>query len=78
MGTKCALFVVSSSASSIAYVTQIAMEYCSAGSVNDLMGAQQATLTEDEIRHICASVCLGMEYLHSSKSIHRVCIKKQT
>ena len=54
------------------FVVQIVMEYCSAGSVADIMTICGVTLAEEQISHICASVLMGFEYLHASKHIHRV------
>ncbi len=51
---------------------QIVMEYCSAGSVSDLMTICDTLLQENQIAHICASVLLGFQYLHASRHIHRV------
>ena len=58
------------------YMTQdddmwIVMEYCSAGSVSDLMESTCRTLTEEQFQHITASVLLGLSYLHGMKLIHR-------
>lgn len=50
----------------------IAMEFCAAGSCLDLMHATQTCLEEAEIAAICASVVLGLEYLHAQNNIHRV------
>ena len=49
----------------------IVMEYCSAGSIADLMECTRRTLTEEQIQHIVACVLLGLDYLHGKKSIHR-------
>jgi serine/threonine protein kinase len=49
------------------------MEYCSGGSVADLMTICQVQLTEEHIAHICAFVLWGFQYLHGSRHIHRVC-----
>lgn len=49
----------------------IVMEYCSAGSIADLMECTRRTLTEEQIQHIVACVLLGLEYLHGNKNIHR-------
>lgn len=49
----------------------IVMEYCSAGSIADLMECTRRTLTEEQIQHVVACVLLGLEYLHENKNIHR-------
>uniref|UniRef100_A0A7S2RNI8 non-specific serine/threonine protein kinase n=1 Tax=Mucochytrium quahogii TaxID=96639 RepID=A0A7S2RNI8_9STRA len=49
----------------------IVMELCIAGSVNDLIHICQIRFNEEEIRVICASVLLGLHYLHINKMIHR-------
>eukprot|EP00516_Mucochytrium_quahogii_P004564 CAMPEP_0203759914 /NCGR_PEP_ID=MMETSP0098-20131031/13246_1 /ASSEMBLY_ACC=CAM_ASM_000208 /TAXON_ID=96639 /ORGANISM=" , Strain NY0313808BC1" /LENGTH=477 /DNA_ID=CAMNT_0050653237 /DNA_START=173 /DNA_END=1606 /DNA_ORIENTATION=+ len=49
----------------------IVMDLCEAGSVNDLMRATGITLTEGEIKIICASMLLGLSHLHSKRMIHR-------
>eukprot|EP00945_MAST-04E_sp_MAST-4E-sp1_P007436 g7436.t1 len=49
----------------------IVMEYCTAGSIADLMESTCRTLSEEQIQHITASVLLGLEYLHGKKLIHR-------
>jgi len=50
----------------------IVMEYCSAGSLADLMAISDITLLEEEIAEVCASVLRGLAYLHDEKRIiHR-------
>lgn len=49
----------------------VAMEYCAAGSVLDLMFACNATLIESTSKIICASVLIGLEFLHAGGLIHR-------
>jgi serine/threonine protein kinase len=51
----------------------IVMEYCAAGSLTDLMTIADVTLNEVELRHAIAGTLLGLEYLHSTRLIHRVC-----
>ena len=48
------------------------MEYCSGGSVADLMAICGVELSELQISHICAFVLFGFQYLHGSRHIHRV------
>jgi serine/threonine protein kinase len=49
----------------------ISMEYCSAGSIADLIELRKRCLNEKEIAAICANVAKGLDYLHTSRSIHR-------
>lgn len=53
----------------------IVMEYCEGGSMNDLIeagGGTGFTMPEDCIRAVCASVVLGLEYLHGVANVcHR-------
>eukprot|EP00980_Cylindrotheca_fusiformis_P018504 scaffold6124_cov122-Cylindrotheca_fusiformis.AAC.23 len=51
----------------------IVMEYCEGGSMSDLLEANNGiTLPEDCIRAVCASIVLGLEYLHGVANVcHR-------
>jgi len=50
----------------------IVMEFCSGGSVSDLLEAAGESLSEAVIRAVAASVILGLQYLHSAvKTVHR-------
>eukprot|EP01129_Flabellula_baltica_P007091 TRINITY_DN2728_c0_g1_i7.p1 TRINITY_DN2728_c0_g1~~TRINITY_DN2728_c0_g1_i7.p1 ORF type:complete len:561 (-),score=138.61 TRINITY_DN2728_c0_g1_i7:306-1988(-) len=49
----------------------IVMEFCGPGSVDDLMTITEKTLSEDEIGVILRDSLKGLQYLHSSKKIHR-------
>eukprot|EP00936_MAST-01D_sp_MAST-1D-sp1_P001983 g1983.t1 len=49
----------------------IEMEYCSAGSVTDLIQATQQPLPEKLIAAICSFVLEGLQYLHNTEIIHR-------
>ncbi|KAI8919081.1 hypothetical protein PhCBS80983_g04651 [Powellomyces hirtus] len=49
----------------------IAMEYCGAGSVADVMRISGTTLREPQIAVICANTLHGLQYLHSRGKIHR-------
>mmetsp|Transcript_17482 Transcript_17482/g.27243 ORF Transcript_17482/g.27243 Transcript_17482/m.27243 type:complete len:648 (-) Transcript_17482:218-2161(-) len=52
----------------------IVMEYCSGGSMSDLIEALNASapMPEECIRAVCASVVLGLEYLHGVANVcHR-------
>lgn len=50
---------------------KIAMEYCSAGSISDMMTICDTTLTEIQVSLVCSHVLQGLFYLHSMKKIHR-------
>lgn len=47
------------------------MEYCSVGSVGDIMEILKRALTEPEISAICWHMLNGLKYLHENKKIHR-------
>eukprot|EP01099_Mayorella_cantabrigiensis_P002650 TRINITY_DN2156_c0_g1_i1.p1 TRINITY_DN2156_c0_g1~~TRINITY_DN2156_c0_g1_i1.p1 ORF type:complete len:260 (-),score=59.11 TRINITY_DN2156_c0_g1_i1:140-919(-) len=47
------------------------MEYCSGGSILDLIKICKLKLTEEEISAIVYSVVSGLSYLHSQKILHR-------
>jgi len=49
----------------------IVMEYCGAGSVNDLMRITDKTLTEDQIAVVVKDALKGLLYLHGLRKIHR-------
>ncbi|GMI07020.1 hypothetical protein TrVE_jg286 [Triparma verrucosa] len=50
----------------------IVMEFCSGGSVSDLLEAAGESLSESVIKAVAASVILGLQYLHSAvKTVHR-------
>mmetsp|Transcript_16968 Transcript_16968/g.17010 ORF Transcript_16968/g.17010 Transcript_16968/m.17010 type:complete len:203 (-) Transcript_16968:28-636(-) len=51
----------------------IIMEYCEGGSMTDLLEANAGfSLPEDCIRAVCASIVLGLEYLHGNANVcHR-------
>ena len=49
----------------------IAMEYCGAGSLSDLMAICDMTLSEAQIAAIMKQSLRGLEYLHAHKKIHR-------
>ena len=40
------------------------MEYCSGGSISDIMHATDAPLDEDLIAYICSETLQGLAYLH--------------
>jgi serine/threonine protein kinase len=47
------------------------MEYCDAGSVQDVIKIRKRQLTEDQIAAICAQVVHALVYLHSKHVMHR-------
>ena len=47
------------------------MEYCSAGSVLDLIKITGNPLNEVQIASILSQVLRGLNYLHENKKIHR-------
>ncbi|KAL6075980.1 hypothetical protein QOT17_003286 [Balamuthia mandrillaris] len=49
----------------------ILMEYCSVGSVRDLIEMSELTLVEDQVAFICREALMGLVYLHAQKIIHR-------
>lgn len=49
----------------------IFMEYCSGGSVKDVMRLMNLTLTQDQIEVILKDVLNGLDYLHIKNKIHR-------
>ena len=49
----------------------IAMEYCGAGSLCDLMAITERTLTEQQIAIVMQQSLRGLHYLHMAKKIHR-------
>ncbi|CAI2385690.1 unnamed protein product [Moneuplotes crassus] len=49
----------------------LVIEYCNAGSVNDLIKFADHNLTETEIATIIKDVLKGLDYMHKRKMIHR-------
>jgi serine/threonine protein kinase len=49
----------------------IAMEYCSGGSISDIMAATDAPLDEDLIAYVCRETLAGLVYLHSMGKVQR-------
>lgn len=49
------------------------MEYCALSSLADLMAVTERTFTEEQLRDVCAGICLGLDFLHSKKPriVHR-------
>jgi hypothetical protein len=48
----------------------IAMELCEAGSASDLMEVCDLTYSEAQIKEMCASVVLALEYFHGQRLLH--------
>ncbi|EGC39554.1 hypothetical protein DICPUDRAFT_93560 [Dictyostelium purpureum] len=49
----------------------IIMEYCSNGSVSDMMNITNRVLNEEQIALVCYSTLKGLYYLHRNSKIHR-------
>eukprot|EP01111_Echinosteliopsis_oligospora_P004162 TRINITY_DN1659_c0_g1_i1.p1 TRINITY_DN1659_c0_g1~~TRINITY_DN1659_c0_g1_i1.p1 ORF type:complete len:358 (-),score=80.05 TRINITY_DN1659_c0_g1_i1:15-1088(-) len=49
----------------------IAMEFCNGGAVLDVINAMQKPLKEEQIAAICYHILLGLQFMHSSKILHR-------
>ena len=49
----------------------LVLEYCNAGSVQDIIKMTNRTLTELQIAAVCYAVLKGLEYLHDTRKIHR-------
>jgi len=49
----------------------IVMELCEPGSISDVMRMTKQTLSESQIKLVCASVLHSLVYLHGRKYIHR-------
>lgn len=47
------------------------MEYCSTGSIRDLIEVCKRPLNEDQIAVVCLNTLKALTYLHSSNIIHR-------
>ena len=53
------------------------MEYCQAGSIDDLI-KQSGPLDEKSVAYVLSELLLALEYLHSERKIHRdVKVRKQ-
>jgi len=48
-----------------------AMEYCSGGSISDIIRLSKISLSEDEIATILFDILIALQYLHSLNIIHR-------
>jgi serine/threonine protein kinase len=49
----------------------LVLEYCEAGSVNDIINITERPFNESEIASILDSVLKGLSYMHKKKMIHR-------
>ena len=49
----------------------IVMEFCSGGSVSDIMRVTRKTLTEPQIVSVVRDMLKGLQFLHSKHKIHR-------
>ncbi|KAI1717261.1 protein kinase domain-containing protein [Ditylenchus destructor] len=47
------------------------LEFCDGGALDSLMHQQGKPLSEPQIAYVAKSVCLALDYLHSSSVIHR-------
>ena len=47
------------------------MEYCSCGSIRDIINASGKPISEMAISYICSEALLGLQYLHQRNRIHR-------
>jgi len=47
------------------------LEFCNAGSVQDIIKMTGHTLNEQEIAAVCFAVLKGLEYMHDTRKIHR-------
>jgi len=54
-----------------AFTFQIIMEYCSVGSIEDILNIGKKCLTENQTKRIARDVLRGLKYLHDKKFIHR-------
>lgn len=50
---------------------QVLMDYCSLGSIRDLIVESDSTLEEEEIAFVVSQTLTGLTYLHAKKIIHR-------
>ena len=49
----------------------LVLEYCYAGSIQDIIKLSDRTLNEIQIAAVCFAVLKGLEYLHDTRKIHR-------
>jgi len=53
------------------------MDYCSAGSVRDMIEVCEAALTEEQVAFVCKEALMGLLYLHARKIIHRYIFRRK-
>jgi serine/threonine protein kinase len=57
---------------SILWVTYgYSLSFTSGGSLNDIFGALEQPLSEEEIAWVCACCARGLQYMHAQRKIHR-------
>ena len=49
----------------------LVLEYCNAGSVQDVIKIAEKKLSELQIAAVCYAALKGLEYLHDTRKIHR-------
>jgi serine/threonine protein kinase len=49
----------------------LVLEYCSAGSISDIIKSSKKCLEENQIAAVMYGILKGLEYLHDTKKIHR-------
>ena len=53
------------------FVIQLYIEFCEGGAIDSIMVDLEKPLTEPQIRYIANQVCVGLDFLHKNKVIHR-------
>ena len=49
----------------------VLLEYCSLGSLRDVIETREMAFTETQLKYICLSTLRGLVYLHNSGIVHR-------
>ena len=47
------------------------IEYCGGGAVDSIMVDLEKPLNEEQIRYICREMCVGLDFIHRHRVIHR-------
>ena len=47
------------------------LEYCDGGALDSIIMDLEKGLTEKQIAYVCREICEALQYLHSSRVIHR-------